>query len=70
MPQSVTLREAEAIRARFGYDPYTFSVKIGLSPTAYVQAQKRRKIGKHMAFRIAMHYARILSEMRSGEGDA
>ena len=64
MAHEVSIQEAEAIRDMLGLDRYRFSVKIGLQPTSYHQAIKRRKISRYMAFRIAMHYPAQLKKVR------
>ena len=64
MPQSVTVKEAEAIRNKLDLNVYQFSNRIGLSPTAYYKALQRKNIGPYMSFRIMMHCQRQLTEVR------
>ena len=61
----VTIQEAEQIREKLGLDMYEFSNRIGLSPTAYLQAYNRKSVGPYMALRIMMHCQRQLAEVRS-----
>lgn len=64
MPQRITIEESEAIRKSLDLDPYKFSVRIGMSPSAYKKALDRGTIGPYMSFRIAMHCQRQLAEVR------
>jgi hypothetical protein len=64
MKNQVTYQEAEKIRESLGLDVYQFSSRIGLSPTAYLQAKRREKIGPYMSFRIMMHCQRQLADVR------
>jgi len=61
---SVTFEDAERIRAKLKMNLYEFSARIGLSPTAYLQAYRRQTVGRYMALKIAMHCPRQLAELR------